>query len=263
MTKTLLEQIEEDALDSRRSMADALRKCIALGGRSNSDALRAWANQELQGYNKPEDVPGYRIIAAPIVIDGVAGYNVITAQPFSSFDLPQEIRDQGISESLRMTHGIGELEEMARRATEKDEPIRLGLPRGDLVAKWLTHKFGEPDFTSVQRIYWSASPTSVFGVVDQVRTMLVEFVAEIRSETGSAQDPPREAVQNAVNLVFHDKASRVTVNTAQATGSGPATVAPTPIDQSPPWWRTTKALWSLAVGLATIAAAVLAYLALN
>lgn len=78
MTKPLVEQIEEDALDSKKSVADALRKCIALGGRAGSEELRSWASQELQGYQKRDDVPEYRIIAAPIVIDGIAGYNYIT-----------------------------------------------------------------------------------------------------------------------------------------------------------------------------------------
>ena len=71
MSKTLLEQIEDDALDSKKSVADALRKCIALGGRAGNEELREWASRELQGYEQPDDVPDYRIVAAPIVIDGV------------------------------------------------------------------------------------------------------------------------------------------------------------------------------------------------
>jgi hypothetical protein len=158
MAKTLLEQIEDDALDSRKSVADALRKCIALGGRAGSEELRGWASRELQGYQKPDDVPEYRNIAAPIVIDGVAGYNYITGQPISAHDLPEPVQEAGTSETLRLTSGIGELEEMARRATEKDKAVKLGLPQGALIAKWMTHQIGEPDITSVQRVYWNASP---------------------------------------------------------------------------------------------------------
>jgi len=47
----MLDQIERDALDESASVATALRKCVALGGRSGSQALRDWATQELDGYS--------------------------------------------------------------------------------------------------------------------------------------------------------------------------------------------------------------------
>lgn len=46
----LLDQIERDVLDENVSVATALRKCVALGGRSGSAALRDWATRELEGY---------------------------------------------------------------------------------------------------------------------------------------------------------------------------------------------------------------------
>lgn len=258
-----MQQIEDDALDSTKSVADALRKCIALGGHSGSDELRTWAARELKGYERPEDVPDYRIIAAPIVIDGVAGFNYISRQQISPHDLPDVAQEAGISETLPLTSGIGELEEMALRARERNEAIGLGLPGGASLAKLMTHEWGS-QHQSVQRVYWSVSPTAVFGVVDLVRTKLVELVAQMRSDTGSSQDPPADIIQNAVNVVIHGKRSRVSINTAQSSGSGDATVKEgSDPDPSSPWWRTTRAVWSFVVGAATIAAAVLAYLALN
>ena len=112
MAKTLLEQIEDDSLDGKKSVADALRKCIALGGRAGNEELRAWASRELQGYEKPDDVPDYRIVAAPLVIDGVAGFNYVTRQQISAHDLPDAAQEAGISETLHLTSGVGELEEM-------------------------------------------------------------------------------------------------------------------------------------------------------
>jgi len=62
----LLAQIEEDVL-SDRSLADALRKCIMLGGRAGSAELRQWATQELKGYPDKEEVPDFLTVAAPIL----------------------------------------------------------------------------------------------------------------------------------------------------------------------------------------------------
>lgn len=261
MAKTLLEQIEADALDSNKSVADALRKCVALGGRSSNDDLRRWASQELRGYDKPDDVPEYRIIAAPIVIDGIVPGGIVERETISVHDLPDVAQKAGIDEILRLTSGVGELEEMSRRAADSNEAVRIGLPDAGTLAKLMTYELQAPG-RAVQRVYWNASPTAVFGVVDQVRTRLVELVAQIRADTGTSVDPPPDAVQNAVNVVFYGKASRVTVNTAQSTGSGRVSVNERASDQSFPWWRTTKALWGFVVGVATIAAAVIAYLQL-
>lgn len=82
---SLVEQIESDALDSSASLADALRKCVALGGRAGSADLRDWATRELTGYPGTE-VPEYRKIVAPIVIDGIAGNMRITGQQISVHD---------------------------------------------------------------------------------------------------------------------------------------------------------------------------------
>lgn len=45
--KTLLEQIEKEALESSSNLADVLPKCIAWGSRRGSEALREWATHEL------------------------------------------------------------------------------------------------------------------------------------------------------------------------------------------------------------------------
>ena len=42
MAGDLLDEIERDALASDRSVADALRKCIALGGRAGSRPAERW-----------------------------------------------------------------------------------------------------------------------------------------------------------------------------------------------------------------------------
>jgi hypothetical protein len=127
----------------------------------------------------------------------------------------------------------------------------------------MTHELQVP-YQQVERVYWSVSPSAILGVVDQVRTTLVELVAQVRADTGSSADAPSaEAVTNAVNVAVHGRRSRVTVNTAQTAGDGAATATTAPAGASPPWWRTTKALWGLLVGAATIAAAVFAWLQLT
>ncbi|HMJ36577.1 MAG TPA: hypothetical protein VK501_21915 [Baekduia sp.] len=80
MADSLLDQIERDALDENASVATALRKCVALGGRSGSETLRDWAARELDGYEGGDPLPDYRVVAAVIQLDGMAGNNWVTGQ---------------------------------------------------------------------------------------------------------------------------------------------------------------------------------------
>jgi hypothetical protein len=134
---SLVEQIEQDALDGSASLADALRKCIALGGHAGSAELRDWATRELEGHEGASEVPDYRTVAAPVVIDGLSGNLHITGEQISVFDLPDFARSP-ISEEVTFRQGVGELEELIRLARAKGEAVRIGLPKGAGLAKMMT-----------------------------------------------------------------------------------------------------------------------------
>jgi len=253
--KGLLGRIEDDALDPNTRVAEALRKCVAFGGRAGSAELRDWASRELHGYPMDVEVPEYRVINAPLAIDGVAGYTLIKGQPISSTDLPDEVQGK-VSETLELRPGIGELEEGASRGS--GEAVKFGVVRGDLIAKMMTYEIGKPQVTSVHSVYWHVSTTALAGVVDRVRTTLVELVAELRAGSDDPDNPSPGEVGNAINVVIH-KRGRVTINAAQASGSGPAQILP-PAERNRPWWRTTVAIWSFVVGAAAIISAIIAWL---
>jgi hypothetical protein len=75
----LLERIEQGALDSGTPLADSLRLCVALGGRAGSAELRDWARKELDGYGANDDLPDYRVVTVPILIDG-SNFRAIIAE---------------------------------------------------------------------------------------------------------------------------------------------------------------------------------------
>src|SRR3954463_14781594 len=107
--QTLLSQIEHEAMDGSASLSDALRKCVVLGGKSGSEQLRDWATHELKGYYGEDELPSYRIVAAPLLVDGIAGNYQVTRQPFPTSELPDFIREQ-VKESVELRDGVGALE---------------------------------------------------------------------------------------------------------------------------------------------------------
>jgi AbiTii len=259
-TAALIEQIQEEALDDQKSLAGVLRKCVALAAQARSDDLVDWATRELRGYfaegdGPLPDVPGYRVVAAPLVIDGMDGGYKFTQLQISPVELP-EPANETVKEEVELRAGVGELEDLLRRARDSDEQIRFGLPGSAAEARLMSATRGH----FVERIYWHVSPTAVAGALDQVRTRLVELSSRIKATTRDGGEPTPEAVQNMVNVVLNESAgSTVNVTAAQASGPGPAIVnEPHPAER--PWWRRAKTIGAFFVALAVIAGTVAAWL---
>jgi AbiTii-like protein len=255
---SLLEDLERDALDSGGSLADALRKCISLGGRAGSAELRDWASRELQGYEDGTEPPAYREIVAPIVVDGFAGSMYMERHMISASDLPDVAQDAGIDENVTLRFGVGQLEELVRDARAKDRAIQLGLPGSGQLAALMTYEQAG-GLSRVERVYWNVSPSAVAGVLDQIRTRLVSLVAEIRAAAADPDAPSEEEATNAFNVVFHGKARNVRITSAQA-AAGNAFVTPEAEEKERPWWRRTKVIWGFVIGVATIAGTIAAWL---
>ena len=103
----LLDQIDRDALDDRVPLTTTLRKCIALGAQARNDELRDWASKELNGYH--DDLPDYRTIYVPLMIDAVTATHQVRGQQISPMILPDFARDV-ITEEMPLVQGVGDLQ---------------------------------------------------------------------------------------------------------------------------------------------------------
>jgi AbiTii len=254
---TLIEQIERDALDDSVPVATALRKCVVLGGRSGSEQLRDWATRELKGYQGDDDLPAYRVVAAPLRVDGVAGNYHVTRQAFPPSALPDFARDK-IKDEVELRDGVGSIEALL----QMDE-IKLSPPMAsDLVRYMNAHN--QQAYQHIESLYWQVSHAAIRGLLDQVRTSLTQLVAELRAISSDHAIPSAEAANQAVNVVVTGKRSQVHVATAQASGSH--TVAKTssqqPQIQDSPFWTRSRRIGAFVVGLATVAGAVVAIIEL-
>lgn len=252
----LLSEIERDVLDESKSVASALRKCLALGGQAKSAELRDWASRELHGYPDEVPLPDYRKIRTPLLMDGFTGGGIFRGKQASVIDLPQEARDV-VGDQL--TFGAGKIDGLIRQADERGGPIELGPPGAAELALMMTHEVGR---YQVERVYWSVGTGVLRGVVDAIRTALTELVAEIRAGmAGGDVTPSPDVVGQAVQFAVYGKGNRITVATAGPGGTATATSSSEEPEESRFWtWRRAGAI---TVGLATIAGAVAAILALH
>lgn len=256
----LLDEIEDGAIKGK-ALARTLRQVLALGGRAGSADLRDWAAKELKGYSADDDLPEYRHFMAPLCIDGATSRGLVRAQRISPRELPSFARD-AIAESLDLRFGVGEIEALIRSTEAQGEPAVMLAPpgAGELVLLW-NHERQDPT-QQVMAVYWNVPLASLHAVLDQVRTLLTELVAELRAGTpGSQRLPTPEATQQAVSVVLLGKNPRVQL-VHQVSGGDSNALAPGS-DPEPRWWSAGRAAWAGALGVATLAGTYFAYLAVR
>jgi hypothetical protein len=190
--RTLLDQIQTGALDSSVPLADTLRKVVALGGETGSEELRGWASRELRGYGGSDvELPEYRRPAAPLKVDAFKFNAQITGQSISPRQLPDFVAEK-LGEEVPLSAGIGEIEAMLKRAREGDGSVKLMPPMAQDIVRYMNHEIqnhpqGDP-YQQITELYWVVSQVTLEGIVDQVRTTLVELVAEMRAEMSDKVD---------------------------------------------------------------------------
>ena len=216
----LINEVQRDALNRQVPLADTLRKLVALGWQAGSSELREWASLELRGYlGSPVELPEYRKPAATLKVDAIKGNYQITGQQISPRFLPEFAREN-IGEQVPLVHSVGELEAMLTRAEGDGGSVKLTLPMGQDLLTLMNHESNEP-WQQLTAIYWALSAPAIAGVLDRVRTNLVELVAEMRAGMPeSAETPSAEVADQAMNVVIHGSGHRVNFTTATASGSG-------------------------------------------
>jgi hypothetical protein len=251
----LIAQIERGATDSRADLAGLLRKCIALGGQAGSEELRDWARRELDGYGGSNELPPYRRISAPLLIDGFQGRWQLRRKQISVWELP-DVAQQAFGDDFPITFGVAELERLATA----HEAIDL-QPPGMADLAYIMNR--SPEYNvQIERLYYSVAPVAFHGVVDAIRTKLVALIAEIRAAGVPDNGVPSAAIANqAVQVIIKGRA-RATISTAVgdgavATSTTNDTIAK-PTSRVPAWirgpWGVTVGGVTLAAGVATIGA---------
>jgi AbiTii len=228
-------------------IAAVLRRCVVLGGRSGSEALRDRATRELKGYHGEEELPDYRVVAAPLMIDGFSGNVHLTGRQIAPSNLP-EFAQEYITETVEVRDGVGGLEALAAQ-----DQIKLGPPGASNLTPLMSAEAGP--YRHVESLYWSVSPSTMRGVLDQIRTSLTQLVAELRASMPAGESlPSAAAADQAVQVIQGGRRNRLTITTAQAAEATSAS-ADTGAAEESGFWTTGRRIGAFLVGLATIAGA--------
>jgi hypothetical protein len=266
----LLTEIESGALDPDSDLPSLLRKCISLGGITGSESLHSWATLELKGYGPDDELPPYRVVAAVLLLDGVAGYNRITGQTLPATMIPKFARDK-ITNEVPFAQPIAEIAGMLRSTRSRGEDtVSLGPPGGQELVALINANLAKddqrlfpgttlPSPRVVERIYWSVSLVPIARILDVVRTTLVELVAEMRAGTPPGDSTPsREIAEQAVDVAIHGRRNRVVINQVAPHGEAVAGLGGSvSVGGGEPETPQRRVMWWL-VGFAAIVTAIAA-----
>jgi hypothetical protein len=226
MTDSLLRSLRERVLDEGEPLAGLLRKCLLLGAETGSVSLRDWARLELNGYVDESSLPDYRKISGvPMSMDSMSGNTWATGQTITRMQLPASTW-QYVPEYLFLTQPIEEIGRLAQEKTLRFKPAGLAMAQ----SVW-NGELGP--FQSIVDLSYVA-PGSVFaGLLGQVRTKLVDLIADLTMATPLTKLPRREDVDAAmIHRIgnVRDVYATTLVNSSGPTAVGSAATASAGLD---------------------------------
>ena len=182
---SLLNEIIELATDDKQPLTVLLRKCLVLAHHLQNERLKAWANQELNGYRSNEDLPEYRILGVHTLGDYSGPFNSGARNvPIPAYVLREEHRHWVTV--VYLTQSIGTLQDIA--SNKADRSIRFPWP-ADLVALYQQELEMENGMVLVAARQILAT-SAVAGLLENVRNRTLSMALELQAELGDT-DPKK------------------------------------------------------------------------
>jgi AbiTii len=203
---SLLHDIQNGATEDSVSLGSLLRKTKLLAARIGVKEISEWAERELSGYDDNEELPPYRgPFEATVLGDAVGIYGrELRNFPIPPMALSERVRD-GFLFKLYFMQGVTELESLAA----SKETLRAPWPSDAVAAFPILAEGGtvKIDSTMTWIEIWKPIPyPTIIGVLDAIRTRLLDFTMQLGEEEPSVEREQRitdpERVERAAN-VFH------------------------------------------------------------
>ncbi|MGM4927671.1 hypothetical protein [Tardiphaga sp. 619_E2_N8_5] len=209
----LLDDIIDMASDNKEPVGSLLRKCLVLERQLRNDKLRAWVDQELDGYDRDREAefPSYRVFNC-VNKGEFHGMTVkAAAQPFSLSVLSTEHRE--------MMERVHLHQPAAAYEARPDHSDDAALPWPQALVNHYSHKIyrnGEPAMMRA----WQEIPGSILiGLLEQVRTRVLRFALDLKdslpAEAETASSVSAAQVDKSVVNIFYGGNNLIATNTAQ------------------------------------------------
>jgi hypothetical protein len=174
---TLLDDIIEAATDDKVPIGTLLRKCLVLEQSNPSEKFRVWLNNELDGYNKDDELPTYRNFHAV----SYGHFIGIMGRQLANQPLSLHILDKADREQMAMCPLPQPASSYEGRPNRTDDAQLPWNP--SLTSKYQSKFFLDSDF--VLNRAWQLIPGSVLvALLETVRTRVLRFALALRGQLG-------------------------------------------------------------------------------
>jgi hypothetical protein len=177
---TLIEQIQQDAVDSKSDLGGLLRKCKVLPARLGSRPLEDWLLWESDGYPEGVEVPSYRILPLQLKgnFAGRLGSGMRNA-PVPLVCLPEKARK--VLQNYKCRQSIARLEGALKRADENT----LIVSTGDLAVALGRRVYA---YQSCVQAWAEVSVVQILEILNAVRNRILDFALGVWKEAPTAGD---------------------------------------------------------------------------
>ncbi|MBV1788058.1 hypothetical protein KQ940_08320 [Marinobacterium sp. D7] len=210
---SLLRDIQSSAVDAKEPIGTLLRKCKILAARLGSAELKYWVENELNGYSNKDDLPEYRVMSV-----GCKGsFSGYAGSAMHNADIPSRCIPKEFREVLFTSYLAQPISSIESLINDSDG--------GTVQEPWsadVTAHFGMGIYQGYNCMQaWKVIPVNALvGILDMIRSRVLNFVLEIESEDPEAGDAPinsQPVAEEKVQQVFHTYISGNVQNVA--TGS--------------------------------------------
>jgi hypothetical protein len=196
---TLMDQVQQEAVDSKSDLGALLRKCKVLAARLGSRALEDWLVWESDGYPEGAEVPSYRILPLELKghFAGPLGSGLRNA-PIPLLCLPEKVRKGW--RNYRCRQSVGSIEEILKRS----DGGTFTVSAGDLAVPLGTNVYR--GYNCVQA--WAEVGVSqLIEILNSVRNRILDFVLAVWKEAPRAGEhhdgAPPEIEPARVTQIFN------------------------------------------------------------
>jgi len=194
---SLIEQIQQAAVDSDSDLGQVLRLCKILAARLDSRPLEEWLSWESNGYPKEADLPNYRVF--PLILKGHftgAFGSALRFAPIPAASIPKAIR-----ESVTRFHCRQSVSAIADII--KPRPGSLRAPLQNMAPYLGTSVYSDMNCLDV---WGEFSDSQLVEVLNSVRNRVLDFVLALWKEHPNAGEPvasDKKIKSDQVSQIFH------------------------------------------------------------
>jgi AbiTii len=196
----LLDQIVDGATGNTKPLANLLRRCLVLSSTLKNEKLKAWAHNELNGYDEPDTLPPYRkirIIAHGTFLGSFG--RQLNDQPLPPGVMKDEHRDWATIANLSQP--------IAAYEGYDDKRGRVQIPWPASLIVLYQNKFFPHQELILNRAWQEIPISSIAALLDTVRNRILGFALELREQLGTAGDKAEslEAAKvdrSVVNIIY-------------------------------------------------------------